>query len=260
VRRHHRRLLPVLEYNYKPRRRKRIIAISKSVKNDLVRLSGIPENDVTVIYNGVNLCEFDVAHRNTWRKKIRSDLGVRDDDFLFLFVGNDFRRKGLETLIKVLSKMPKQSTKLIVLGHDAVEQQFFVSLAGTLGLTERVFFIGHSQEVNRFYVAGDAFVFPTLYEAFGLAILEAMASGLPVITSKAAGAAELIAHGVNGLLLDDPKDEDQLINAMRYMSENESLCRRLGESARQKAKNHSWDNVADKTLQLYHELLKRPLS
>lgn len=248
-------MLPILEYNYSKPRRKKIIAVSQSIKSELIQFCKVPPEDIVVIPNGVNIDEFHPKNREIYRDKIRNRFSIKKNDFIFLFVGNFFRRKGLRFALDAFYRLRDANARLMVVGADTPRHQdTFVRLARDMGLKDRVIFVGHTAHVNRFYAASDAFILPTLYEAFSLSILEAMSSGLPVITTKIAGALDLLSGGVDGLLLDSPVDDRQLIQKMRMLIENNDLCNRLGKEARKKAERYSWDMVAERTLSLYTEL------
>ncbi|HKZ45180.1 MAG TPA: glycosyltransferase family 4 protein, partial [archaeon] len=98
--------------------------------------------------------------------------------------------------------------------------------------------------------------FPTQYEPFGLVILEAMASGLPVVTTKLAGAAELIEDGKDGLLLDNPKSSDEIARKLNYLIENDAMRRKVGKNARKKAEKYTWKKTADEMLKVFEESIK----
>ena len=134
------------------------------------------------------------------------------------------------------------------------DQAYYSALASGLGLSGRVIFSGPQKESWRYYAASDIFILPTLYEAFGLSILEAMAFGLPVVVSGAAGAAELIKDGVNGLLLDDPTDVSEMAAKLEPLLADASLRRRLGEEAQATAFQYSWSLAARRTVDIYKVL------
>ena len=115
-----------------------------------------------------------------------------------------------------------------------------------LGLDDRVRFMPFSKLVNRYYAAADAFVFPTIYDPFGMVITEAMASGLPVITSRAAGAAELIRHDESGRLTDDPWNVDQIAEGLSKMAGDAAYLAMLGRNARSAVETRTWDRTRPK--------------
>jgi UDP-glucose:(heptosyl)LPS alpha-1,3-glucosyltransferase len=111
-----------------------------------------------------------------------------------------------------------------------------------------------SKHIERFFAAADLFVFPTLYEPYGMVISEAMASGIPVITSRAAGAAELIEHGETGWLTADPWDPDQIAVGLRALAADPGLRQRMGAAARSKIEAYTWDRAAEQTMAVYREV------
>ena len=118
-------------------------------------------------------------------------------------------------------------------------------------------YCGFTNEIEKYFSSADIFVFPTLYEPFGLVILEAMASGLPVVTSKLAGAAELIENGKDGLLLDDPKNPKEIAEKVNYLIENERIRRAMGRNARKKAEKHPWERTAKEMLEVFEKITKK---
>lgn len=169
-----------------------------------------------------------------------------------LFVG-EYRRKGLATVIRAIGKLPDAPVHLLAVGKGDLEQ--YQSLAAQAGITNRVTFAPPARDIEQVFGAADLFVFPTYYEPFGMVITEAMASGLPVITSRNAGAAEMITEGVSGLLLDKPGDADELSQKITMLLSDEALRRDMGMCARPAAAAYGWSHVAADTLRLYHRSL-----
>jgi len=122
-------------------------------------------------------------------------------------------------------------------------------------VTDRVVFAGHHADTERFFAAADLFVMPTLYEPFGMVIAEAMASGLPVITSRLAGAAELIDHKVDGVLLDEPTDQAAIAREITLLLREPEQAREMGRLARSKVEHYSWDYVVRGTEAVYARAL-----
>ena len=202
-----------------------------------------------MIYHGIDVAQFDPLNKTIWRKAVRSQFGLADTDFIFLFVGD--LRKGAAVAIEALARLSKG--KLLLVSRTPVES--YARMAERLGLGDRVVFSPATTHIERFYAASDAFVFPTPYDAFGMVIAEAMASALPVITSKEAGAAEWISNGIDGILLENPADSGELARPMAQLVQDDQACRRLGEAARCVAERHSWDSVAQATMQIYETVL-----
>jgi glycosyltransferase involved in cell wall biosynthesis len=221
-----------------------VVAVSNRISKDLALYCSRGSN-VDVIYHGVDSSQFTPANRQVWRSQMRSQLNLRESDFVFLFVGD--LRKGAAVVIEALSLQ----TVSQVLFVSRTPPAPYIRLARRFGVANRVLFAPATQNIERSYAASDAFVFPTPYDAFGMVIAEAMASGLPVITSREAGAAEWISQGVEGILLDNPADARALAAHMQRVSEDPEACRALGGAARSAAEQHSWDAVAARTMQVY---------
>ena len=170
-----------------------------------------------------------------------------------MFAGGDWERKGLLYVIEALSLLPRPDVKLVVVGSG--DRKFYGQLAELKQVRERILFISHSSNLWEYYAASDLFVFPTIYEPFGLVIVEAMASGLPVITSRVAGAADVIIDEVNGLLLRDPSDVNDLAAKIELLLSDAKLRKTMGERARDTAEKLSWGRAAEKTLKVYNSVL-----
>lgn len=230
----------------------RIIAVSRQVKTDLIRYYGRPADTITVIYNGLNIDEFHPGNIVRYRNAMRRDLGIADSTFVLLYVG-EFKRKGLRHAIKALSYLPDPvSAVLIVVGEG--DPAPYQQAAERLGVAKAVRFVGHQPDIARYYAMSDALVFPTLYEPFGFAITEAMATGIPVITSAAAGAAELIAHEENGLLLSDPGDVRAIASYIQRLITNVELRQRLSRNGRKSVEPLNWTGFAHHVENVYNTI------
>jgi UDP-glucose:(heptosyl)LPS alpha-1,3-glucosyltransferase len=183
----------------------RIVAISDMVKQDVMHWYGIPEDRIVVIYNGVDIERFHPRNRQ-YREEIRRRHGI-GDEFVILFVSNNFRMKGLGYLIKALVEIKKSNStpyKCLVLGRD--KEAPYVRLAERLGIPKEVIFAGSTDEPEKYYGAADLLVHPTFYDACSLTVLEALASGLPVITTTSNGAGGILMNGQGGSILFDPRE------------------------------------------------------
>ncbi len=180
---------------------KTIVAISAGGKAEIERLYGTPRERVTVIYNGVDLERFTPDDRARHRGAMRAELGLGASDWCVLFVGSGFERKGLGPLVEGLASMGDRRARLIVAGKGNPAP--YSAQAARLGLGDRVAFIGPRPDVNRLYAAADLVALPARYEPFGNVHLEALASGVPVLSSVHAGGAELIQNGLNGWVATD---------------------------------------------------------
>jgi UDP-glucose:(heptosyl)LPS alpha-1,3-glucosyltransferase len=206
---------------YKKNQFCKIIAISDMVKQDIMQWYGIPEDQIEVIYNGVDTDRFHPRNCR-YREEIRRRHGIRDE-FVILFVSNNFRMKGLGHLIRALAEIKKENTlplKLLVLGRD--RRGPYLRLAKKIGMSEEVIFAGSTDEPEKYYGAADLLVHPTFYDACSLTVLEALASGLPVVTSSSNGASGIITQGTEGFVLRDPRDRNGLKEQISFFFDLEA--------------------------------------
>ena len=226
-----------------------VVAISELVARDLSTLYHC-RAPIHVIHHGVDLQLFSPEGRNRWRSAVRKEHGLQDDDMVFLYVGD--LRKGAARCIQALSRL-QRGTLLFVSRTPAARYECMVHEAG---VDFPVRFAGSTDKIERIYAAADAFVLPTPYDAFGMVVSEAMSSGLPVIVSRHAGAAELILSGINGLLLENVSDVGELAAHMSLLLNDPSRAREIGRAARKSVESMSWDAVAERTMRVYQQLLR----
>jgi UDP-glucose:(heptosyl)LPS alpha-1,3-glucosyltransferase len=246
-------LFALERYNFSPRGHRRLHAVSARVKREIEETYRVDPERIRVIPNGVDLTIFDPANCERYRRPLRESLGLGQNPVL-LFAGYEFYWKGLGTLLQAVSQMRRDDLWVLVAGRTPTP--YIRRCIQRLGLGRRVRFSGPIAEIQTLYAASDIFVLPTRYEAFGLVIAEAMASGLPVVTTRVAGAAEWIEHGRNGILLEVPVDPDILAKELTALLEDEPRQRRLGAEGRRTAETH-WNlaRVTDQVLDLYRELI-----
>ena len=230
-----------------------VIAVSQLVRNELVRFYGISDERIRVIPNGVARLQEQLPRGR--RERLRSDAGAGNHDYLLLFVGNEFDRKGLQTVIEAISILADPNVRLLVVGDD--DRTPYERFAGRLGVAGRLHFAGRTGAVEELFGAADAFVLPTLYEPFGMVIVEAMAAGLPVIASARAGAVEGLKHDIHGLYIDDPLSAEELANLVRRLMNDAELHDRLAASGRSAATRFLWKSIAEETLSVYAEFAGR---
>jgi UDP-glucose:(heptosyl)LPS alpha-1,3-glucosyltransferase len=226
---------------------RQVIAVSERVKTDLARYYG-RTTGVHVIHHGTDTTLFHPDNRRLYRTSVRAALGINDDRFLALYVGD--LKKGAEAAIRAVAQVAGV-TMLVVSGSDAAACR---ALAEQLHVADRIIFQPHSKKVETIFAAADALVFPTLYDSFGLVITEAMAAGLPVITNRAAGAAELISSGCDGLLTDQPWDVAAIAAHLERLRDDAGLRERIGRQARARVEPLTWDATAEKTLAVYRNM------
>ena len=233
---------------YRCARRCHVIAVSKRIERDLRTLYRA-KMPMTVIYHGVDLSTFAPDPRGSVRSAVRAEIGLEHQHFTFIFVGD--LRKGGRQCIQALSHLPCGHLLFVSRSADLP----FRSLAEQLGLAGRVHFLGATTEVQKYYRAADALLLPTPYDSFAMVVAEAMACSLPVIVSREAGASELIEHAVNGILLEDFTNVDELAEKMELLQRDRVYAARIGAAGRRTVEQYSWDRVADETMQLYRRVL-----
>ena len=195
------------------RRYRKLIAVSETVKSDLMRLYRTPAEDIVIIPNGFSPEEFNVARSGELREPVRRSLGLSDSNRVVVFAANEFERKGFEPLLRAVALLRDQDVRVLAVGR--LNPTTYSGRIDELGLKGRVLFTGPTSDVPQYYAAGDVFVLPTQYEAWGLVIVEAMACGLPVVTSRLAGAAIAVHEGRSGYLLDDPRCAQEIAARLR---------------------------------------------
>jgi glycosyltransferase involved in cell wall biosynthesis len=237
------RLIMALEKRIYKRPNVSLAAVSALVAQQLE--SYFRRKDVRVIRNGVDAEFFSAPQRLARRADARREFGLAPADFALLLIGNDWKKKGLDGLLQALSLIDALPWRLLVVGSDA--RGPYEKIIRDRNIVGRVSFLTPSQDVMQFYAAADAYVGPSLEDAYGLPILEAMACGLPVIASSKAGVSEIVQDGKNGIILRDPQDVQELSTKIRSLVENRDLWISLGERASSTAQQHTWSRNAQAT-------------
>ena len=216
-----------------------IIANSKMVKNQILQHYAAQANKIMIIYNGVDLTRFTPESRMRWRDTVRKCLSIPAGSPVVLFVGSGFERKGLNTLIDSIPLTKKPELKVLVIGKGNTDK--YSKQAREKSISDNVLFLGPHRKIEKYYAAADLFVLPTLYDPFSNATLEAMASGLPVITTKNNGVSELIGNGQEGYILDSLFNSEDLADKISHVLVNRE---QMGSSARKKAESFSIEKAA----------------
>jgi glycosyltransferase involved in cell wall biosynthesis len=185
------------------------------------------------------------------KQEARVFLGLPPKGHCLLFVGNDYKKKGLSALLNALAQLPAE-VMLAVVGNPAHIPEFRVQLAA-LGLERRVFFLGSLPDVAPAYEAADSLVHPTLEDTFAMVVLEAMSHGLPVVVSgpQYCGISGLLQRGVNALILDDPRSVAGLAQTLRQLIASPVLQQTLSTGASGFARHYDWKALARQQEALY---------
>jgi UDP-glucose:(heptosyl)LPS alpha-1,3-glucosyltransferase len=241
-------ILTLLERRlYEGTRKGQVIGVSRRVSEDIARWYKL-RCPVSVIYHGIDLEVFNPANRAR-RDAVRRRLAIPPDRFVFLYVG-DLRKGALES-VRALASTPMAHLLLV----SRSRSEACMSLAAELGLQNRVTFGGFSDRVQDIYAASDALLLPSPYDSFAMVVLEAMASGLPAVVSRQAGAAEILTHGTDGLVIKDPFDTEELATYMRDLMASPDMTTAMGRAARKTAEKFTWDAVATQTCKVYEAVM-----
>jgi UDP-glucose:(heptosyl)LPS alpha-1,3-glucosyltransferase len=240
-----------------------VVAISNYVAEQFRTHYHIPEHRMVVIPNGIKPAgQIDKSRVDSLRTKLLAQLGSKNADnaILFLFVGHDFKRKGLDCLVEAIGRLQKTDSntpaRLVVAGRAS--STAYRRLAEKLGVEEKIVFLGNVGNVQELIAATDAAVLPTFDDPCSRFILEALAAGKPVITTKFNGAIDLFADNRHGRAIDDPRDVAALSEAIEYFTNRDNLNRAanaiISDNLR---RNVSVARVAQQLKAVYDEMLKK---
>lgn len=236
---YHQSLLALEKRQFSSPQLKKIIAVSKSVKTDILANYPVPEDQVAVLYNGVDPDRFHPANRPEYRCAVRREWNLPLDAPLVLFVGNGFRRKGLDRLISAWNSPQLSEIYLLVVGTDARIDRYR-AWANSVA-PGRVRFAGHQPNIERYYGGADLLALSSVQEAFGNVVLEALAAGLPVAVSRNVGAAELLAGQLLEGIIEQPENPRELADQLLALLDK-SRNPALRHQARQIGETYSWAN------------------
>ena len=231
-----------------------IIAISKSTRDDLVRILGVPEERVTVVLNGVGQDMLPIESQEQLRD-LRRRHGLPER--MILFLGTLEPRKNISTLLEAYSLLRDRRAvphHLVIAGGKGWYYEEIYATVERLGLQDKVIFPGYvpQSELALWYNVADLFVYPSLYEGFGFPPLEAMACGTPVVVSNTSSLPEVV--GDAGLVV-DPLDAHALATAISDLLNDPTRYRTFQKASLSRAKRFSWRTTAANTANLYHRIL-----
>jgi len=228
-----------------------VICNSPMVTDEIVQYYGVDRSKLHVIYNGVDTAYFHPSVAENFREEVRASNGIAQDVPLLLYVGSGFERKGVPQLLRAFAQMDNREARLVIVGADR-KLKAMRQMATQLGLDRRVLFTVPVKDVRPWYGAADAFVLPTLYDPCPNAALEAMACGLPMLTSETCGAKVWVQDGENGFVV-DAMDQQALANGLQELSRI-ALVRSSHAAAREEVENLSLGSMAEQLLKLYRGL------
>ena len=241
---------------YDPARNTRIIAVSAMVRDHLMRFHRVPSDRIRVIHNAIDSERIHVASQMSARSRLRTSAGVPASATVALFTGHNFRLKGLSPLLQALaSSRHRGGPPVHVLICGSGDASSFETEAKLMGVADRVHFAGFVADVRDAYAASDFFVLPTYYDPCSLVVFEALATGLPVITTRCNGAGELITPNRQGTVVDHPDAIDQLAAALNHWAD--PTARAAGaKHALQLAARHTFDAHVDRLLEVAEDVAR----
>ena len=237
---------------YDPARKTRFVAVSHMVARDLQRFHGVPGDRVAVIPNAIDAARLSVADRDGARTKVRDRHGLLESDLAGLFVAHNFRLKGLPPLLEAMAERVRRDPQarpihLFVCGGGKIAPMR--RIVERLGLSAVIKLIGFAPAVRDYYHAADFFVLPSYYDPCSLVVFEALACGLPVITTARNGAGEVITQGREGFVVPAPEDANAMIHALDAMTDDRAR-RAMSARAVELGRAQSLDQHVDRLLEL----------
>jgi UDP-glucose:(heptosyl)LPS alpha-1,3-glucosyltransferase len=236
---YHQSVLGLETLQFQPNAYKQILAVSQEVKREILHTYGVPEDKIVVIYNGVDLHQFHPRNREQVREKIKQKWGIPPEAPLVLFVGSGFLRKGLDRLIRGWGAASLSTVYLLVVGDD-LHWNRYLNRAKTQG-KGRIVLTGRQSNIADYFAAADILALPALQEAFGNVIMEALASGVPVITTPIVGAAEQLKGRLKDGILSNADDSREMEEKILWMLDRDRWPS-LSTEARKIAENFTWKN------------------
>ncbi len=238
-------------------RARKVIAVSEFTKYELTKYYKIPARKIKVIHNGVDIHKFQPAAD---KRKIKAELGFNPDDIAIVSVGRLYARKGLFTLIESMPAVVKRfpNAKFIISGKgQSDEMNKLIAHATKLGVINNIVFTGYypDKKLPKLYQAADVFAFSTFYEHHPFAVLEALSTGLPVVTTTVGGIPETIESGKNGFLV-KPFDEKAFADRILYLLEHRAFASEMGAAARKTVVEQlDWRIVVKDAMKVYDQAL-----
>jgi UDP-glucose:(heptosyl)LPS alpha-1,3-glucosyltransferase len=229
-----------------------VLALSQMVACDLEQFHGVRPDRIRIVYNGVDTDRFSPDREPEYRQAVRRQLKLWDE-VLLLIVAHNFELKGVPTLLKAMGRLTAQGKRFHLAIAGGKKLKPYRRMAEACGAASAVTFLGPVDDPVPYYAAADIYVQPTFYDPCSLVVLEALASGLPVITSRYNGAGELLTSGREGYVVDDPSDVDELLDCLDRLADPSARVR-SGHHARRLALDHTWEHNTQEIVSLYRQI------
>ena len=234
-----------------------IIAISDMVRQDMADYFRVDKQSIRLVYNGIDHSRFVTPGKGS-RDEVRRKLGFGNREVLFLFMAYDFRKKGVRYLVEAAARLREKvepgSFGVAVVGNHPSPP--LSTLVRKLKLDGVVVFPGPTRQPEAFYAACDAFILPTFYDACSLVVFEAMAAGLPVISTVFNGASGVITEGIDGAVLKDPRDINEMAGTMERFLDRK-LLESASSAARETASRYTLEDNHRKMLEILNAVQRR---
>ncbi len=241
------------QFSYNSKRM--LIAVSDKVKRNVRANYSLPDEYFGLAFPGVDYSPEDGGQSAESRETERKRLGINKDDLVILFVGTEFRRKGLDALLRGFAMIVRDDMKLVIAGRGEKKNRY-TRLVKELGIAENVIFLGLVEDMGNIYAISDIYILPTLSEPAGMAPIEAMAAGIPVIisSSRYAGSTERIKDR-EAIILENPDQPENIADALSGLMDGD-LRKELGAKGRELARHLTWDQTTKDTLDVYYRILE----
>jgi N-acetyl-alpha-D-glucosaminyl L-malate synthase BshA len=231
-----------------------VVVLTNNMKDEIKKNY---DRNVLVIPNGIDSEKF----KNLSQEKIRDELNIKQNETIIIFIGTLKPVKGVQYLIEAMEILRQKNldVKLLLIG-DGKEKQNLEKLVKKLKLEKHVKFIGkiQNEEIPKYMALSNIFVLPSLSEGFPLTILEAMACGLPIVTTMVRGIPEVVEDGENGFLV-EPKNPKEIAEKVLLLLKDDKLREKISNNNKEKAKKYSWENVVEKLEKVYLKVLNKKL-
>lgn len=244
---------------YSVNRADKIVTVSESSKNDIIKLLNVDKNKIEVVYNGVEYNEFSKCHSEEQKFKVKKKYKLPDR--YILYMGTLEPRKNIESIIKSFNlfklnaNIKLKDMKLVIAGKKGWMYTSIFNLVNELMLENEVVFTDYVDDIDKpiIYNMASLFVFPSVYEGFGIPVLEAMASSVPVIASNIPALSEVSGDAA---VLIEPKDIESIAEHMSYILLHNEYRKQLIEIGREQVKKFKWECSAKKLYDIYSDILR----
>ncbi len=231
-----------------------LVVYSHKSADELKKYYGREER-IPVLHLGLDHGVFNTAARSALRESARKELQLPQERFTLILVGNDWRNKGVPVLLDALAELRDLEIGLLVVTRE--DSSSCQQLIAEKKLSDRVMLLPPRKDIEFYYAAADAYAGPSLQDSYGIPPAEAMACGLPVIVSAAAGVSEIVTNGADGMILRDPTDSAKLAEIILLLYKDRELCNRLGTNAAQTARKYTWERNGRELSLIFDDIVRR---